>query len=440
MDSLFRCPTCAELQSAPIELAVESSQTKAITGDVDQVKYWPRRLMAAKRLSRAEPTDFEGLKRGDLVVLQSPDQTLREVKRVVGFPGEQLTIRSGDLWLAGRRWKKSIEQLLGQAVLVHADPSHGGLDSANNEPDYNDEEVEPMRPRWTDGSSVVASRVRMVGGEANESPPLDTPAAVALAEAKTRRKSLNESEPSTISSLYFQTGDGGWIDNRFMGNLHDSHALIAPPDIGVAMQLGNWSEEWVARIAIRSPTQQWLATIDVSGSDWSISSDGKESTNLIRKTDYENKAVWLLIACVDGDGVVSLHDRELFRIELEQEADSDLETAASLNSIDSATGDAGGGVVPIEIRCLLGDLEIEQLVVLRDLHYRGARDAPVQQFDSNEGLVLLGDNVSLSSDSRQRWEEGIGLSDIAGVIEESRSGIENLLRQREGMPKPPRER
>jgi hypothetical protein len=88
----------------------------------------------------------------------------------------------------------------------------------------------------------------------------------------------------------------------------------------------------------------------------------------------------------------------------------------------------------------LGDLEIGQLAILRDLHYRGAGDAPVQRFDSDEGLVLLGDNVSLSNDSRQRWEKGIGLSDIAGVIEESRGGIENLLRQREGMPKPPHKR
>lgn len=435
-DSPFRCPTCAELQLDPIDLADEALNTKGFSNGVDRVEYWPRRLMAARRLSRAEPTDFEGLKRGDLVVLQSPDQALREVKRVVGFPGEQLTIRGGDLWIGDRRWKKSIVQLLQQAVLVHANPPQRRLAPEHAESDSIDEDESPLRPCWTDGLRELSSPIRMAGGEANESLSLDAPAAVAVSEAKTRRKSLNESEQSSVSSLFFQTGDGGWIDNRFIGNLHDSHALIAPPDIGVAMQLGNWSEEWVARFAIRSPNQQWLATIDVSGTDWAISSEGKESTSLIGKADYKNEAVWLVIACVDGDGVVSLNERELFRIELEQEAVSDFETAASSNAIDSADG----GIFPVEIKCLLGNLQIEQLVVLRDLHYRGSGDAPVQQFDSNEGLVLLGDNISLSNDSRQRWEEGIDLSGVAGVIDESRSGIESLLRQREGMPKPTRER
>lgn len=428
-DSPFRCPTCNRLQIDPIDLAVESFN--AIDG-TDRVEYWPRRLMAAKRLSRDEPTEYEGLKRGDLVVLQSPDQSIREIKRVVGFPSERLTIRNGDLWIGDHRWKKSVMQLLQQSALVHANDSREPISSIESEQGSVSDESRPIRPRWTDGSRVLSGTVRLAGAESHESLPLDALAETTLSEASMLNKSLDRSQQHPASSLFFQMGDGGWIDNRFVGNMHDSHALIPVQDLGVALQIENWSEEWVLRIAIRSPSRQWLATIDASDDDWSISSVGKESNNLIRKTDYANDAAWLVIACVDGDGVVSLHDRELLRVELEQEVDSEPEMTASLNSIDNSDVYA----VPVEIRCLLGNIEFKQLLVFRDLHYRGEGDSPVQRFDSDEGLVLLGDNVSLSNDSRQRWDTGLGISDIAGVIDERRSGLEHLLRQRDDMPKP----
>lgn len=432
LDSPFRCPTCYSLRLEPID--IESETANGIEG-VDRVDYWPRRLMAAKRLSRNEPTEFEGLKRGDLVVLQSPDQSIREVKRVVGFPGERLTIRNGDLWIGEQRWKKSIEQLLRQAVLVHSNDLREPIRSTPGEQDSVDDGSSLSTSGWTDGSRTLSGPIRIGGAEATESLPLDAPIAPALSDSRVMNQSLQLSDERAVTSLFFQMGDGGWIDNRFVVNMHDSHALVPVDDLGVAIQIENWSEEWVMRVAIRSPNRQWMTTIDVSSTDWSISSGGKESTHLISKADYEDQAVWLVIACVDGDGVVALNHRELFRGELDQEG-VEPETVASSNPNDDATG----SVVPVEIRCLLGDLEIGQLAILRDLHYRGAGDAPVQRFDSDEGLVLLGDNVSLSNDSRQRWEKGIGLSDIAGVIEESRGGIENLLRQREGMPKPPHKR
>jgi signal peptidase I len=58
--------------------------------------------------------------RGDLVAFRESDPPLRlAVKRVVGLPGERLSIRHGDLYVDGLLVRKSLEQLRSLAVLVH---------------------------------------------------------------------------------------------------------------------------------------------------------------------------------------------------------------------------------------------------------------------------------------------------------------------------------
>lgn len=396
-DTPFRCPTCGSLSSEPIFLKEEPNEISTsleTLGQTDRITYWPRRLMAAKRSSRRESTDFEGLKRGDLVVLQSPDQTLREIKRVVGFPNERVEIRQGNVWVDDRPWKKSITQLLQQAVLLHANDSAPSISVASEGQNSIDAASSPMRHRWTDGSHLYAGRISL---------------------------------GRQISDLFFQTSDGGWIDNRYIGNLHDSHALVAVEDIGVAIKLDRWSEEWGMRVTLRSPSLEWMSTIDVSGTDWSISSLGTEANAIVPSQDFRDKAAWLVWACVDGDGILCLNHRELLRVSLGE--------ISSIGSEPSPQTEIGlGQVAPVELHCQFGELDLGQILVFRDTHYRGAGDAPVQRFESSEGLVLLGDNVTLSNDSRQRWETGLELTDIAGVMEWDRSGLENLLRQRELLP------
>lgn len=397
LDSPFRCPTCGSLSSEPIVLTdhpILISPSSETTGMSDRISYWPRRLMAAKRSSRSESTDFEGLQRGDLVVIQSPDQTLREIKRVVGFPNERIEIRQGNLWVDNRPWKKSITQLLQQSVLVHANDPVSSFPKAPEGEVSADGSSSLLQHRWTDGSHWISGRIAL-GNQTAE--------------------------------LFFQTADGGWIDNRYIGNLHDSHALVAVEDIGVAIKLDRWSEEWGMRVTLRSPGVEWMSTVDVSGNDWSISSLGEESSANIAAPDFQNKSAWLLWACVDGDGILCLNQRELLRVSLDEVRSSGIEPSPQ-------NEDGLGQVSPVELRCQFGELELGQILVFRDTHYRGAGDAPVQRFEHSEGLVLLGDNVSLSNDSRQRWETGLELTDIAGVMEWDRSGLENLLRQRELLP------
>jgi signal peptidase I len=44
------------------------------------------------------------LVRGDIVLFRSPlDQSKSYIKRVIGLPGDQIEIKSGEIWLNGKR-------------------------------------------------------------------------------------------------------------------------------------------------------------------------------------------------------------------------------------------------------------------------------------------------------------------------------------------------
>lgn len=90
----------------------------------------------------------------------------------------------------------------------------------------------------------------------------------------------------------------------------------------------------------------------------------------------------------------------------------------------------------INIQCTVGYVETTDRLVFRDIHYRGTSDSEYQLFQE-DGLVLLGDNVSLSFDSRNRWPEGIPEERAIGIVQLPQTGIEHLLRQRELLPKEP---
>jgi hypothetical protein len=68
------------------------------------------------------PIRTGSLRRGDLVVFRMSDEppTLA-VKRLVGLPGEQISLFEGDLHADGRLVRKSLEQFRSQALLVHDD-------------------------------------------------------------------------------------------------------------------------------------------------------------------------------------------------------------------------------------------------------------------------------------------------------------------------------
>lgn len=361
-DLPFQCPLCGMIEREPLE--VPALDEEALLEQVDRVQYFPQRIVASRRARQQILTDSAGMLRGDLVIFQPPEQPGKEIKRIVGFPGETVLIKDGDLWVDGRPWKKDSEALLKQAIFL----SEG---------------------EWTRQGNPVVTPFMLAGPE----------------------------------PLLYEAPEGG-ISNQWLGNQRDSQATIPVRDIGVAFHLEGMTDEWQLQVHLRTPNRHWQGTVDASGKDWSISSMGQEEKGIVNEWKDSEKATWLVFAMVDGDGVIAINDREILRVELER---SDRE--------ESTTDPVIGVGEPIELECSLGEVRIVEMVPFRDLHYRGALDAPEQTIPAGNGIVVLGDNIRLSSDSRNRWDEGLNAESISGILESRATGMEHLLRQRRILPK-----
>jgi signal peptidase I len=69
--------------------------------------------------------------RGDIVAFSHvDDDSERVVKRIVGLPGEKISIRRGDVYINDKPWQKGLHQLKRQAILVH-DNSHAPTKTKN---------------------------------------------------------------------------------------------------------------------------------------------------------------------------------------------------------------------------------------------------------------------------------------------------------------------
>lgn len=362
----------------------------------ETVKYHVRSFVASRRQSAGENTVFRGLKRGDLVVFNAPDLDRREIKRIVGFPGERIEIKSGDLWVNGQRWRKDMAALLNQSILL-ADSTMSSRSDM----------------RWETRAATTAQRVVLK--------PIDESTTDAPSTADEQNRTMGSlalrfaqsphlSPQATSKSL--SSSQSEWIDNRLVSNLHDSHCLIPVKDIGIALQLGTETPQWTLSVDFQSVGGHTTVVLNRDGSNWEgVLGDEKKQRSAPEVTDA-NVTEWLVVAMVDGDLVVSLNKLELFRWRLEENRE----------------------IASVLLKCLAGSIEITERLAFRDIEYRGAGDSASQAFEE-QGIVLVGDNVSLSFDSRDRWPEGLSADSITGVVELPQTGIENLLRQRVLLPR-----
>lgn len=387
----LRCPRCGlvdmefELESALLE------PDATVNGEL--LEYMPPRFVDARRRTNQVRTDFKGFRRGDLLVIQDPDMPeipTREVKRIVGFPNESISIRNGDLWINGNRERQSYSQILGRSLLVHP------LAASNfsNTERLTDESVN----HWLIDGYHANGKIQLFGSQADAN----------------IEDNLSPTNTMTGGNrLDFKTTRHPWISNEYPGNAHDSHEVIMVNDIGCAIQVTNAFHDWQTSITLRTPTRQTVFMLDCFRGQLSIAIDGVES-----EADFsiQESSHWIIAMVADGQAIAGTSDREIIRTSIANSHDSDLVTDQEQS--------------PITVECRFGSMIIEQRLVFRDIHYRGAMDSPSQTIEAGNGVVVLGDNVSLSNDSRQRWENDLSLDSIKGIVLKQREGLEALLWQR----------
>ena len=72
---------------------------------------------------------------------------------------------------------------------------------------------------------------------------------------------------------------------------------------------------------------------------------------------------------------------------------------------------------------------IDRCMIYRGLHYRGIRDSPEQEFAAAEGWIVLGDNGTISEDSRYWEQPRVDRDDLWGILEPRIGLMEGLVKQ-----------
>ncbi len=380
----FRCIACNKLDTnSVIDFDdLENLGTKTIPGYL--VKFATlRSIRATRTVSIASGlTHPSGLVRGDIVVFQETPEAKREIKRVIGFPYEHIAIAQGDIFVDQVRWCKSLEQSLRQAILVNA---WDGVQKAT-------------RPGNEDRSNGLWN---------------------CLGREFYGVLGTNDPENTSIEStkeLTFEYEFPRCIDNRNVVNAHDSHVIVPVNDFGFACQLSGLDLMWKIRCCLCSPNSQSIAEMELQGNELTIQSGDQVAK--VEMNRGEDKSIWIVLAMVDGHLIIGSQEKEWLRSALPQ----------------IATDDTFHGLpprnAPIAIGVISGKLAIDQLLVFRDIYYRGNGDSDHQVWAPANQMIVLGDNVSLSSDARDRWPDGLAPNSIKGVVIQTDSPMEALLRQR----------
>ncbi len=376
----FRCQFCDTLD---YESAVDFDDIERVlekTRPGDEVQFAPLRTMRTNRAHEIANglVHPSGLKRGDVVVIQESREAPKEIKRLVGFAFEHIAIDRGDLYVNQDRWCKTLEQSLRQSILLNAWERSSRLEQNGRYARANGQ--------WqTDGEEFHGIL------------------------------SSNASSESTPRKLTFGNDLQGGINNQLAVNAHDSHTVISVQDFGFALQLSRPENAWGIECTFQSPLGRPNLSMELDGSFLTIKAGGQVAiAELFPKQD---KSVWIVVAMIDGHLVAGNQDEEWLRTKLPL-LDTELTKSES------------GLKAPIEVTAISGSLAIDQLIAFRDVFYRGNGDSDVQSWAPGEQLVVLGDNVSVSSDSRDRWPDGLPTNSVKGVVFQKESPMEVLLRQR----------
>lgn len=298
--------------------------------------------------------------------------TKKEVKRVVGLPGETIAIREGDLWSGEVRVQKSLAEYLRQAVLVRAERS------------------QESNSRWQtteDGWAIYEHR-----------------------SLWPRRHATMEMHPEFISDeSYFNQGESKVLASvRDIGLVAVWENLLAVSSIECRI---HWSNGMLGIEAIRSGGMLNVRLLN----------RGSEPVSIDISNDKDG---WIAFAVVDSSLWFGTQSQQVC---LCQDLTDSLLTDSlvePLQNSDLALTES----MPLAVRSK-PSLPVMRVVV-RDIYRRGANDQLVQTLSAELGrYTVLGDNDAVSDDSRTRLEQGVERECVVGWIPDTHDKLGSIKRQ-----------
>lgn len=350
------------------------------------------------------PAWTRSLRRFDVVAFSDPDQPdVRALKRLVGFPGERMVIRDGDLWINDSIAQKSYEQYRQLAILVHDDRFRPHL--AGDEP-----------PRWRPARDDSSWSTNLDGYQF-------------------------ESEPQPDS----QAMDGEWDSLEYVH--WRGYESPAPRFTPVPIQDNDPYNESISRVL--NNVSDIGISARVNGSPraetaWQLSTGGRQWELRLRFDDiggelYQDK---VLAAKFKSSKLVSgreipvefaLCDQQVFAV-----VDGDLvlhHRLARANVSANSTQDPQAATAPFATQVSLSvfrffdrsiTIGVRSIQIWRDIYYLApassrenadSADALAETALADDACYVLGDNPPRSRDSREWPPSAVRLSTLHGRVQ-----------------------
>ena len=215
----------------------------------------------------------------------------------------------------------------------------------------------------------------------------------------------------------FLSGFAAPIDNALPINAHDSHQLVAVSDIGIAMRLAQPQSNWNLKFQLVHGDQRIPIELSCYEKDTQVTlvapgiQDGTGSVpsplpqiGLIRSW----QPTWIHVVVLGGRLIVFDEGQERWSVALGTMQEG-------LRWTDLSLVDPPG--------------LIDRCMIYRGLHYRGIRDTPEQEFAAAGGWIVLGDNGTISEDSRYWERPRVVRDELLGILEPRTGLMEGLVKQ-----------
>jgi hypothetical protein len=332
------------------------------------------------------PIATRGARRGEVVAAPDPAHPGGMIiKRVAAQPGQQLSIRAGDLIVDGQLARKSWPELAQARVLVH------------------DNSYQPQK------SSGVPDRWQDAPGSANSNS-----AAWHAAMTGFHCQPTQAGEWSWLEYTHHQMF--GWHSRTRQSpvldldsyNPSETRLLNSVPDVLVSCRLRNLGPgAGQFALAAIDGDQRFEAIIDPQKQTAELVAIGTQGNRQVVARqpniflDMGRRGIAIDFGLCDQQVILRLAGRQLFRYAYER----------SPTRRDT--------MHPLAIGSQGLDLAVDELRVWRDIYYLApdntGRDWTLPAAASAQALTLLGDNTSVSVDSRN-WNSGVSPAVVRGLV------------------------
>jgi signal peptidase I len=354
--------------------------------------------------------DFRAPRRWDVVVFKYPeDAKVNYIKRLVGLPGETVSIVGGDIWTARdgqapQIARKPPEKLRAMLQCVH-DSRH---------------EAEALRQAgWPDRFADWAAPGSAPGWTA-EGGSFTTSAPSATLRYRHLVAAPDDWQAVVKGSAVAGAAKGGLIDD-----FQPYNAVPTRPhwvgDLAVELRLVSRADSGSVSLDLVEAGKTHRCTIDLAtgNAELSLPGVGPSAEPPRAATGVRGRGSWrILFANVDDELTLFVGNRRI-TFDGPSRWNVPIDAAEVTRPDDSPRGpgdDRPGDMAPVGITATGADVTVTDLRVLRDLFYIGAREYLPHTGGFTEGrrldfpleadqFFVLGDNSAASKDSRL-WIEG----------------------------------